>query len=70
LKVSLNARNTHNRKESIVMVNGKYVAQCSEKQSPRYKDIMKQVKEDLENKTLKLEGEAVRSRIHALAEDG
>jgi hypothetical protein len=70
LKVSLNARNTHNRKESIVMVNGKYVAQCSEKQSPRYKDIMKQVKEELENKILKPEGEAVRNRIHVLAEDG
>jgi hypothetical protein len=69
LKVALNTRNTPNRKESIVIVNGKYVAQCSEKQSPRYKDIMKQVKEELENKTLKPEGEAVRNRIHALAEE-
>jgi hypothetical protein len=68
LKVSLNTRNTPNRKESIVMVNGKYVAQCSEKQSNRYKDIMKQVKEELENKTLKPEGESVRNRTHALAE--
>ena len=67
LKVWLNTRNTPNRKESIVMVNGKYVAQCSEKQSNRYKDIVKQVKEELENKTLKPEGEAVRNRIQALA---
>jgi hypothetical protein len=66
LKVTLQKRNTPNRKESIVLVNGKYMAQCSEKQSLRYVHVMEEIKEEVESGALKPEGEAIRTRILAL----
>ena len=66
LTVTLQKRDTPKRQESIVNVNGKYLAQCSKLQSPKYKAIMLQIKEELENGALKPEGEAIRTRIKAL----
>ena len=66
LTVTLQKRDTPKRQESIVMVNGKYLAQCSKLQSPTYKAIMRQIKEELENGALKPEGEAIRTRKKAL----
>ena len=66
LKVALQKRDTPTRKESIVMVNGKYIAQCSITQSAKYKDIMIMIKKEIEDGTLKPYREAVRERIQFL----
>ena len=65
-KVKLQHRQQEHRKEWIVLCNGRYIAQCSEKQSAKYKTIMEQIKDEMEDGTLEPEREATRARSQAL----
>ena len=70
LRVSIQKRDSKNRKERIVIVNGMFLVQCALTQSDNYIKIIEKIKTELEQGRLDNDREKAKARVKELVSAG